>query len=115
MQLPQPAVNQNHIRIQLLAFGRMTIPPRNYLPNRRVIIHALHRLDPKPSIPILEWPPINETNQRAHHLLALNVRNVYALHAPRRRLQSQQIGQLLQSPPRIGIKNLRLHILAHVA
>ncbi len=65
VKLPEPAVDQDHIREQLGRTGRVPVAPHDDLADHRVIVHALHRLDTKAPIAAFERPPVDETDQRA--------------------------------------------------
>ena len=64
MKLPQPAVNQHHIRPQFLARHRPLIPPGHNLLQAGIIIHAGNRLDLEPPIAVLKRLAVDKLHHR---------------------------------------------------
>ena len=115
VKLSQPAINQNHIRVQFTPLPRFPIPTTDDLANRHIVIAPGNALYLVASVAILIWPAVDEADFRADGLATLEMGDVNRFQAADRRVDAQDFLQRRQPLPRVGREDRHLGLPFHVA
>ena len=79
MQLANSAVDEDHVRPQLLALHSAAVSAGNDFPQAGVVVDAGDGLDAEPAVAALEGPAVDELHHRANGLAAADVGDIEAL------------------------------------
>ena len=104
MQLTEPAIDHDYIRVQLVARSRLAVATGNHLTDARVVVvdfarraAGRGRCDLVSPVLVFERPAIHKANLTPDGLAALQVRDVNALDAADGLIQSKGFLKRLQA------------------